>query len=175
MEALFRGVVQLYPENVRELMGEEIVDVYREGCAACLGRAPIFKLRFYSREFAGIVGGLVREHMRNLLPSFDHFAPVGRLFMRSGIKFPIAGVVFMVLSFLGVMYAIFEAQAVSAAAPKDNPTLALHPVHVNPPGGIVIIIAIAYVLGVIGWAVVYSLRRSGAERLSQVETWTATK
>jgi hypothetical protein len=97
------------------------------------------------------------------------------MFMRSGMKFPIAAVVFMVLSFLGVMYAIVEAQAVSAAVPNDNPTLVLHPVHVNPPGGIVIMMAIAYVLGIVGWAVVYSLRRSGAERLSQTETWTAAK
>jgi hypothetical protein len=175
MEALFRSVLRLYPANVRDVMGEEILDVFREGRVACAGRGGIVQFRFCSRELSGILGGVVREHARNLLPSFDNFVPIGRCFMRSGMKFPIAGVVFMVLSFLGVMYAIFEAQAVSAAAPKDNPALILQPVHVNPPGGIVILIAIAYVLGIVGWVVVHSLRRSGVERLSQTETWTAAK
>jgi hypothetical protein len=32
---------------------------------------------------------------------------------------------------------------------------------------------IGYLVGIAGWVVAYGLRRSGAERLSQMETWTA--
>ena len=166
MEALFRSIVRLYPANVRESLGEEIVDVFREGCANCAGRSAIFRFRFYSREFWGILGGVVREHVRDLLPSFDNLVPIGRCFMRSGMKFPITGVIFMLLSFVGVVYAMFEAESVSTSYTG---------VPVGIPGGIFVLMGIGYLVGIAGWVVAFSLRRSGAERLSQTETWTAAK
>ena len=166
MEGLFRSVLRLYPANVRALLGEEIVEVFREGRANCAERSAIFRFRFYSREFCGILGGVVREHARNVLPSFENLVPTGRCFMRSGMKFPMAAVVFMVLSFVGVVYAMFEAESVSTSYTG---------VTVGIPGGIFVLMGIGYIVGIAGWVVAFSLRRSGAERLSQAETWPGAK
>ncbi len=95
--------------------------------------------------------------------------------MRSANKFPISALVFMVLSLVGIVYAIGQAAAVSNALPHENPALAMKAVPFTLPGGIAILFGVAYLLGIAGWAVAYALRRSGAERLSRTETWSAAK
>ena len=169
MRKIYRACLRFYPAEMRATMGEEMLDVQGQMWAECAERGRFSLLRFHLRELAGLLGGALREHARRIWPSFDNFVPMRGFTMRSEMRFPVAAVVFMLLSFLGVLYAIFKAQSVSIALTEG----AAMPVFL--PGGIIVLMVIAYVVGVAGWALMYALRRSGAERLSRTETWSAAK
>lgn len=169
MRKIYQACLRLYPAEMREAMGAEMLGVQDQLWAECAEGGRISLLRFHQRELTGLLGGALREQARRIWPSFGNFVPLRGLVMRTGMRFPVAAVVFMLLSFLGVLYAIFKAQSVSIALTEGGPM----PVYL--PGGIVVLMVIAYVAGLAGWAVLYALKRSGAERLSRTETWSAAK
>ena len=176
MERFYRWCLSCYPTSYKNAFYEEMVEVFIEAgrSAAAKGRWNYF--RFAVRECCGVLGGAAFEQSREGFGAeLSAMFPVGRLFMKSATKFPLSALVFMVLSFLAVVYAIAEAAALSTALPRDNPALALHAVKLTMPGGILVMFAIAYLLGIAGWVVTYFLRRSGSDRISQAQTWSSVK
>ncbi|ABF41956.1 hypothetical protein Acid345_2955 [Candidatus Koribacter versatilis Ellin345] len=176
MERLYRWCLRLYPSSYKQVFFDEMVEVFVEARSAAVARGHWRYIRFLVRECCGALGGACFERGRELFgPEFSAMFPVGRLFMRSATKFPLSALVFMVLSFVTVVYAIAQAEALSVALPHDNPAVALHAVKLTMPGGILVMFVIAYLLGIAGWLAVHILRRSGAERLSRTETWSPAK
>ena len=176
MDCVYRLCLRCYPAAYRLVFANEMLDVFTQARAEAAALGKWHHFRFLVRECRGALGGACFEHSRRVLgPEITSLFPVGRLFMRSAAKFPLPALVFMVLSFFGVVYAIAKAEAVSVSVPQGNPTLELHPVHLVLPGGILLMWVVACLAGVAGWAVLFALRRSGAERLSKTETWSAAK
>jgi len=176
MERLYRWCLGLYPNSYKQVFFDEMLEVFVEARIAAAARSRWRYFQFMFRECVGAVGGAGFERGRSIFgPQFSAMFPVGRLFMSSATRFPLSALVFMILSFLAVVYAIAQAAALSMALPHDHPAVALQVVKLAMPGGILIMFAIAYLLGIAGWLGVYMLRSSGTERLSRTETWSAAK
>lgn len=92
--------------------------------------------------------------------------------MRSQFRYPNIAIVLMTIILAIVVGLIEKGLAISASLPHINP--ALPPIQAaqhSLPQTFALGFAIAWAAGVIGWAVLFALRRSGAQRLSDVETW----
>ncbi len=74
--------------------------------------------------------------------------------MRASYRHPVAGIVLMALTLAVIAVILTD---VGAIVPLG--------------GAIVLLCATASAIGVIIWAILFALRRSGVHRLSQVRTW----
>ena len=86
--------------------------------------------------------------------------------MRNEFRFPKATAVLMAIILAGVMAAIKMGEAIVASVPHvSEPVGIIHPVHSVLLGGVMVMLAMFYVAGVIGWAILFAMRRSGVHRL----------
>ena len=89
--------------------------------------------------------------------------------MHTEFRFPKATAVLMAIILAGVMVAIKEGEAIVASVPHVNqPVGTIHPVHSVLLGGIVLGLAFFYAAGMIGWAILFAMRRSGVHRLTEI-------
>jgi hypothetical protein len=166
---LYRLALRLYPTAHREQFGEEMVAVFGELQAETVSSGVLAQCRFCLRETAGVVAGALREHWR--VWGGEH---VGLLFssrrftMHSEFRFPKATAVLMTIILAGVVLAIQKGEAIHASVPDTNlPVGPIHPVHSTLLPGVVIGLASFYAAGLIGWAILFALRRSGVHRLDE--------
>lgn len=88
--------------------------------------------------------------------------------MHSEFRFPKATAVLMTIILAGVVLAIQKGEAIHASVPDTNlPVGPIHPVHSTLLPGVVIGLASFYAAGLIGWAILFALRRSGVHRLDE--------
>lgn len=166
---LYRLALRLYPAVHRENFGEEMVAAFGELQAEIVSRGALAQSRFCLRETAGVVAGAVREHWRVwggehvwLLFSSRRFT------MHTEFRFPKATAVLMTIILAGVVLAIQKGEAIHASVPDTNlPVGPIHPVHSTLLPGVVIGLASFYAAGLIGWAILFALRRSGVHRLDE--------
>lgn len=166
---LYRLALRLYPAAHRERFGEEMVAVFGELQAETVSRGVLAQSRFCLRETAGVVAGALREHWRVwggehvwLLFSSRRFT------MHTEFRFPKATAVLMTIILAGVVLAIQKGEAIHASVPDTNlPVGPIHPVHSTLLPGVVIGLAFFYAAGLIGWAILFALRRSGVHRLDE--------
>jgi hypothetical protein len=166
---LYRLALRLYPTAHRERFGEEMVAVFGELQAETVSRGVLAQSRFCLRETAGVVAGALREHWRVwggehvwLLFSSRRFT------MHTEFRFPKATAVLMTIILAGVVLAIQKGEAIHASVPDTNlPVGPIHPVHSTLLPGVVIGLAFFYAAGLIGWAILFALRRSGVHRLDE--------
>jgi len=90
--------------------------------------------------------------------------------MRNGFRFPKSTIVFMALILACVMWAIQKGEDIATSVPNVDPPLPVHirPVHSILMGGMPLFFAFFYALGLIGWGILFALRRSGVHRLADV-------
>lgn len=166
---LYRLALRLYPTAHRERFSEEMVAVFGELQAETVSRGVLAQSRFCLRETAGVVAGALREHWRVwggehvwLLFSSRRFT------MHTEFRFPKATAVLMTIILAGVVLAIQKGEAIHASVPDTNlPVGPIHPVHSTLLPGVVIGLASFYAAGLIGWAILFALRRSGVHRLDE--------
>jgi len=167
--SLYRHALRLYPGFHREQFGEEMIALFRELQADMATKGMFAQGLFCVRETAGVVAGALREHWRVwggehvwLLFSSRRFT------MRTEFRFPKATAVLMTLILAGVVLAIQKGEAIQASVPDTNPlVVSIHPVHSTLLPGVVIGLASFYAAGLIGWAILFALRRSGVHRLDE--------
>jgi uncharacterized membrane protein (DUF106 family) len=89
--------------------------------------------------------------------------------MRNQFRFPKATAVLMAIILGGVVVAIQKGEAISASLQDavTPPIGPIHPVHSVLLGGIVLGLLFFYAAGLIGWAILFALRRSGLHRLAE--------
>ena len=169
---LYRLALRLYPAAHRENFGEEMVAVFRELQAEAVSRGTLAQSRSCVRETASVVAGALREHWR-----VWGGERVWRLFssrrftMHTEFRFPKATAVLMTIILAGVVLAIQKGEAIHASVPDTNlPVGPIHPVHSTLLPGVVIGLASFYAAGLIGWAILFALRRSGVHRLDETST-----
>jgi hypothetical protein len=166
---IYRRLLRLYPAFHREQFGEEMATVFCDLQAENVSKGILARGAFYVRETAGVVSGALLEHWRALGgdPVWLWF-PRRRFAMRDEFRFPKTTAVLMTVILAGVMLAIKQGEAISASlqGAVDPPIGAIHPVHSVLLGGIVMGLLFFYAAGMIGWAILFAMRRSGVHRLA---------
>lgn len=173
MLTAYRRLLRLYPAEYRELFGDEMIAVLREETDDHANKKWFTRARFCTREIAGLVNGALREHFRALVAIQDDLSfMTGRFAMRTGFRFPKTTIVFMTLILGGVLTAIKRGEDIAASVPDNNPPIAVHiqPVHSILLGGMPLFFAFFYAAGLIGWAIMFALRRSGVHRLADMSS-----
>ena len=125
---------------------------------------------FCLREIAGLLNGAMGEHMRAFIGSDSGFSFSTRRFtMRNGFRFPKSTAVLMTIILLGVILAIRKGEAIAYSLPHVNPQLPpIQPVHSMFLFGIPLMVMFFYAAGLVGWAILFALRRSGVHRLADM-------
>ncbi|MFZ0862578.1 MAG: hypothetical protein WB781_03815 [Candidatus Sulfotelmatobacter sp.] len=167
--SLYRHALRLYPAFHRERFGDEMIAVFCELQAETATRGMFAQSRFCVRETAGVVAGALREHWRVLGGGHVWLLFSNRRFtMRTEFRFPKTTAVLMTIILAGVILAIERGEAIQGSLPYANPPVGpIHPVHSTLLPGVVIGLALFYAAGLIGWAILFALRRSGVHRLDE--------
>lgn len=177
MRTFYGSLLRLYPYDYRLQYGEEMMTVFLEAHGDISREHFMARVGFGIREVHGLLHGAVQEHLRILAGSHRGatFTPMyftRRLTMRTEFRFPKATLTLMVVILAAVLLAIDKARSIQESiAPSHTDVGPLHPAQtfmLLPP--LMIVMAGALLVGAIGWAILYSLRRSGAQRLSEMNT-----
>ncbi|HEX4784461.1 MAG TPA: hypothetical protein VH350_08980 [Candidatus Sulfotelmatobacter sp.] len=167
---LYRHALRLYPASHRDEFGEEMFLVFRELHAETAARGLRTHLRLCARETAGVFVGALREHWRLLGGDrFSQLFSTRRFTMHTEFRFPKATAVLMTIILGGVILAIQKGEAISASlrgavVPPIGP---IHPVHSVFVGGILLGFVFFYAAALIGWTILFAMRRSGLHRLDE--------
>ena len=168
MLSLYRCLLRLYPAAYRHEYGDEMAEVFREVNREIWGKGLLPRAVFILREFAGLVHGALQEHSRVITGSHLLF-PSRRFTMRSEFRFPKATPILMAVILAGVILTIERATAIQDSLPYANPKLPpIHAEHFTFFPAMAVIFLSAYAAAVIGWVVLFALRRSGVHRLSEM-------
>jgi hypothetical protein len=166
--ALYRHLLYLYPDGFRREFAEEMACVFEEVHGAVPHKTWGAWLKFVLRELAGLICGALREHVRS---SMGHdYIPFRRYKMQQQFRFPKATAILMSLILFGVVLAIMKATAIEVqygrAAADVSPSLPIMVVF----GLLVISAVVSIVLGVL-----FATKRSGVQRLANLQSWPEQK
>lgn len=170
MLELYRRLLYLYPSAHRFEYGEEMLAVFREVEAEASTKGMLARGAFQGREIAGLLKGAVQEHLR-LTGGAKHWplVPSRRFMMRNEFRFPKATAFLMTVILAGVVLAIDRAEAIQVSLPHTNPPVGpIQPAHFVFFPIIALMLAVVYAAGIVGWAILFALRRSGVHRLSEM-------
>ena len=174
MLSLYRCLLYLYPAAYRYEYGEEMAGVFCEGLSDVRSetwrKGLLPRAVFLLREFTGLFHGAIEERWRAIATSHSWLSiPARRFTMHSEFRFPKATPVLMAVILAGVMLTIEKATAIEDSLPYSNPQLPpIHAEHFTFFPAMAVIFLSAYTVAVIGWAVLFALRRSGVHRLSEM-------
>lgn len=174
MLALYRSLLRLYPAGYRCEFGEEMMEVLTEVQAEIRKRSTLAHLLCEVREAGGLLYGAFREHLRSIAGSYDSgmFSSIflsRRFTMRSEFRFPKATVALMMVILAAVIFKIEKAKAISASIPHANPPVGpIQPTQIAIVPSLLVALISALLVGMIGWAILFALRRSGVQQLSEM-------
>ena len=170
MPTIYQRLLALYPETHRQLFGEEMMAVFEDVRADVRDKGASARAAFCVREIAGLLNGAMGEHMRAFIESNPGFSFSTRRFtMGNGFRFPKSTAVLMTIILLGVILAIRKGEAIAYSLPHVNPQLPpIQPVHSVLLSGIPLMFMFFYAAGLVGWAILFALRRSGVHRLAEM-------
>ncbi|HTS05317.1 MAG TPA: hypothetical protein VMP68_07015 [Candidatus Eisenbacteria bacterium] len=167
---VYRRLLRLYPAAYRREFADEMLDVIAEARSEVIRENIINQSIFTFREVLGLVTGALTEHLRIAdWRDFKFSFPRKEFIMRNGFRFPKATVVFMMLILGGVLMAIKKGGDIARSLPDVNPQIApIQPSHwaLVPP--VVLLWMFFCALGLVGWVVLFGLRKSGMHRLERM-------
>lgn len=177
MLALYRSLLYLYPTAYRAEFGEEMTVVLSEVQAEISNHGLLERLWYTAREAGGLLAGALEEHLRSITGSDGHgrfpsmFSSTflsGRFKMKSEFRFPKATVALMTVILAAVIFTIEKAKAISASLSHASPPVGPIPsTHFAVVSSLFVAMMSAILLGLIGWAILFGLRRSGVQQLSE--------
>jgi hypothetical protein len=162
MLTVYCWLLRLYPRTYRHHFGEEMTFVFRDARSS-LSPALAGKLRFYRREFCGLLSGALRARFDRL---FVPAVPFRRSYMQPQFRFPRFTIFLMWVILAGVLLAIAEAKTIRLPYGPGR-TLA---VWSALPWFIVSSIFLVCVTVAVGWGIFFALRRTGLQRLERLDT-----
>lgn len=170
MLRLYRSLLYLYPASYRCEFGDEMMEVLSEVQGEIHKKNAITRILLGVREAGGLVSGALQEHLRSITGPFDDgIFSVRRFAMKSEFRFPKATVGLMMATLAGVMLAIEKARAISASVPHSNPLVGpIKSVQATIVQTLLGILIWAVTTGAIGWAILFALRRTGVQQLSEM-------
>jgi len=170
MLLLYRSLLRLYPVAYRHEFGEEMLAVFDEVQQGVRGKSLWVRVALPVRESLGLLNGALLEHYRagtGFHP--ETLFPPRRVHMRSEFRFPKATPVLMTLILLAILMAIDKARSIEFSGPYPSPQVGpLNQADFTLLPTLLILVAAAGVAALIGWAIVFALRRSGTHRLSDM-------
>jgi hypothetical protein len=171
MLTITRYLLYLYPSAYRDEYGEEMMAVFYEVQAEMGKKGSMVRAVVCVREVGGLLRGALREHARSIVgPYVGSMFPSRRVTMRSEFRFPKATVILMAIILGGVIVAIDKARAIQASIPYANPHVGpIHRAQFSVLPSLLLTLVGACVAGAIGWAILFSLHRSGAQRFSELD------
>ena len=158
MRAVYEWLLRLYPDGHRRRFCEEMASVFEQARSERANQGPVPLIAFYCREIAGVLRGAWQEHLREFSNR--------RFVMRTQFRFPKTTPILMTIILAGVVLAIQKGAAIQASLPAVNSPIG--PIHQAQHGFlpvIVLLLAPFYAAGLIGWVILFALRRSGSHRL----------
>jgi hypothetical protein len=170
MPTLYESLIRLYPSSYRREFADEMLSVFCSASHDARQKGIAAATRFYVRETGGLIRGIVTEHVRRLFGGHISFPISSRRFaMHSQFRFPKSTAVLMVVILAGVLLAIEKAKAIVATfLSMESPNSVTPLQHLNIVSVLAMLFALFYAAGIIGWAVLFALRRSGMHRLSDI-------
>lgn len=170
MLPFYRALLRLYPAAYRCEFGEEMVDVFSEVESEIRKKNAMTQIFFAMRETGGLLSGAVQEHLRSVTGPYDSgIFSLRRFAMKSEFRFPKAAVGLMMATLAGVMLAIEKARAISASVPHLSPLVGpVKSVQATVAQTMLGVLVWAIVSGAIGWGILYALRRTGVQQLSEM-------
>ena len=168
MLTLYWRLLWLYPPSHREQFGEEMLAVFSELDRSHRTESVLQRAIFYIRELAGVIRGAFFEHVQQMsVITVPLTFPRRRFLMQDGFRFPKSTAVLMALILGGVLLTIKRGEEISASLPHVNPPVGpIQPVHSTLLPPIALFFALFYAAGLIGWVILFALRRSGVHRLA---------
>jgi hypothetical protein len=169
MLRLYRRLLALYPAAYREQFTEEMVAVFSDIYAEAVTQEMRARALLYLREALGLLAGALHEHARALGAGIWMDVSPRRFSMRNEFRFPKTTAVLMTIILAGVIMAIRKGEAIEASLPHVSQPIA--PIHSAPSyllPGVVAGFLFFYAAGLIGWAILFALRRSGVHRLDEM-------
>jgi len=168
MLPLYRSLLYLYPVPYRYEYGEEMMAVLSEVHAEIGNKSVLLRMLFGTHEVGGLLYGAFQEHLRSITGRSAMFSP-RRFKMHSEFRFPKATVTLMTIILVAILVAIDRAKAIQASIPYANPQVgAIKAAEFAALPTLLIALLGACVAGVVGWAILFALRRSGIHRLSEI-------
>lgn len=170
MLAFYRALLRLYPAAYRCKFGDEMMDVLSEVRSEIRKKNATTRIFFAMRETGGLLSGALQGHLRSITGSHNNGIFLLRRFaMKSEFRFPKATVGLMVVILAVVMFTIEKAKAISASFSHTNPPLGpIHSVQATIVQTFLGVLIWAISAGAIGWGILYALRRSGVQQLSEM-------
>jgi len=172
MLRLYRSLLALYPAPYRREYADEMLSVLAQVEGNAAHATAWSKISLRTREATGLLLGALVEHARYItgLPVAPVLFP-RRSRMRSEFRFPKATPILMTVILVAVIMAIEKAKAISdSLPPSSTPIPPIQPEHFSTVTTFLVILALAFSSAVIGWLVIFTLRRSGVQRFSDVHT-----
>ncbi len=172
MIVFYQKLLYLYPAEYRKVFGDEMLAVLLQEREENARRGLRKRAQVVFRESAGLLRGAFHEHFRMITEIHEELSfATGRFTMRNGFRFPKSTIIFMALILGGVLIAIQKGEDIATSVPQDVGPIA--PVHIQPVhsillGGMPLFFAFFYAAGLIGWAILFALHRSGVHRLDNI-------
>lgn len=170
MLSLCRYLLYLYPTAHRLEYEEEMVAVLRERQTESRNSGMVARWAFWAREIAGLLRGALQEHVL-AVTGFHSWAEyrLRRFSMRSEFRFPKATGWLMLVILAAVVMAIEKAKAISASLPDTHPYVGpIQLAQFSVISTFALVFVAGCVIAAVGWAVLFALRRSGVQRLSDL-------
>jgi hypothetical protein len=155
---VYSWLLCLYPGSYRREFGEEMTSVFREARSELPPVLPA-KIRFYRREFCGLLWGALRAHFERL---FGPVIPFRRFYMQPQFRFPRSTVLLMLVILAGVVLTIAEAGSVAGDT--------LGSAWRSLVSVLVFMLLIMCSTAAVVCGILYRLRRSGVHRLENVNS-----
>ncbi len=174
MHSLYRALLYLYPPAYRCEYGDEMMEVLSEVQAVTRNRSALSRILSGGHEAGGLLYGALREHFRSITGPYDgrmlsSMFLSRRFTMRSEFRFPKATVALMTIILAAVTFTIEKAKAISASVPHANPPVGLiQPTQITIVPTLLVVLLSAVAAGVLGWGILFALRRSGVHHLAEM-------
>ncbi|HEX8836527.1 MAG TPA: hypothetical protein VF748_06310 [Candidatus Acidoferrum sp.] len=170
MRTFYHALLRLYPAAYRCEFGDEMMDVLSDVQGEIRKKNAMQRIFCAMREMGGLLGGALQEHLRSITGSYHTgIFSVRRFAMKSEFRFPKATVGLMLVILAVIMFAIEKAKAISASVPHANPPVGpIHSMQATIVQTLLAVLIWAIAAGAIGWGILYALRRSGVQQLSEM-------
>ena len=164
-------LLRLYPATYRAEFGAEMIAVFEGVRADCDRKSFAARAVFYFCEIAGLVSGAFREnfHFRSNAPDVPFFPR--RFTMRNEFRFPKSTPILMAIILAGVIIAIRKGEVIATSLPPfSQPVTPVHSAHSYLLPGVIEGFIFFPLAGLVGWVILFAMRRSGVHRLTDVSS-----
>jgi len=171
MLRIYRYLLYLYPAVHRAQFGDEMTAVFSDVQAETAKKRTVSRVLLCVREITGLLVGALHEHVRALggVPVWLPF-PTRRFTMRTEFRFPKSTAVLMTIILGGIILAMEKARVIQTSFSNGTPLVPLEAARLTFFPTVVLLLVIFYAAGLVGWAILFAMRRSGMHRLADISS-----